>query len=377
MGKENHTSHQLSHLFNDQFTITSPHMQYLRDSNCREYIGYYSDCLLWDFGYLNSTINQRINAAVMTQRASGSPINIDVLITEIQGLLIPQLPKGLKSLYFNQTDFGNILSQTFLTKKNKNFLTLESTGLPFHLSGERITAINDYHNIEDFGDLERFLKDQKKNTAAFIIDPYIKEKGRLATPEEMASLLQFINKSGIPLIWIESSIGLGRTGQVFTTAYYNAKPDLLVYSGDLLGDRQIHLLATTRKYKKAITDQAPTLRPSDAGGLLMFKVLLESLVHDDMLLRIQSLGHRFLGKVRALDANTTETFLFRGVGLCLFLDFQKPGKAKDFQSFMASRGILVHCSQWRPSVVCLFPPFVLEDADVDTFIEGMMQFFVK
>ncbi|MGL4546477.1 hypothetical protein [Eubacterium aggregans] len=24
MGKENHTSHQLSHLFNDQFTINSP-----------------------------------------------------------------------------------------------------------------------------------------------------------------------------------------------------------------------------------------------------------------------------------------------------------------------------------------------------------------
>ncbi|SDX43942.1 aminotransferase class III-fold pyridoxal phosphate-dependent enzyme [Eubacterium barkeri] len=377
MGKENHIAQQLSHLFNDQFTITSPHMQYLRDSNSREYIGYYSDCLLWDFGYLNSTINHRINAAVMTQRASDSPINIDVLIAEIQGLLIPHLPKGFKSLYFNQTDFGDILSQTFLTTKKTNFLTLESTGLPLHLSGERITAINDCHNLEDFGDLERFLKDQKKNTAAFLIDPYIKEKGRLATPEEMASLLQFITQSGIPLIWIESSIGLGRTGQLFTAAYYNVKPDLLVYSGDLLGDRQIHLLATTRKYKKAIAAQAPTLRPGDAGSLLMFNVLLESLIQDDMLGRIQSLGHRFLGKVRALDANTTETFLFRGVGLCLFLDFQKPGRAKDFQNFMAARGILVHLSPWRPSVVCLFPPFILEDADVDTFIEGMMQFFLK
>jgi alanine-glyoxylate transaminase/(R)-3-amino-2-methylpropionate-pyruvate transaminase len=347
-------------------------MQTVTGQDGRTYISFYTRSLLDSCGYNNPEITRTINELIQAHSGSASPLNIDALIADIQTSLKAGLPKNLSRCFFNTSSFEAVLAQSLLTAKKDQILCLEAPSAPSR--SDAFIAINDQSDLTDFDALKDFLKDHKHRTAAFLLDPYLKGKGRLATREEIHALCQSISKAGVPLIWSDSSVGLGRCGTLFSFEHYDVKPDMVIFSAPLFGGRAVHFAAANRKLGKALDAQNLSLLPADAPNLVIFKVILDYFEEQNLLKSITALGVRFLGKTRALAASYGEAFRFHGSGLCLFLDLRSPKAAREFAAFMLQKGLLLRVSEARPSVITLFTPFILTDADADAFIEAMNQY---
>ncbi len=160
---------------------------------------------------------------------------------------------------------------------------------------------------------------------AFVINPYLKSQGRLLARDEMADLLMAVEKAGIPIIWDES--------------------------------RSFALL------------------PTDAPNLIMLRAILNEMATPEVLNQVTALGHRFTGKIRALEANTGNRFTLSGIGLCLFLDFKKEVIAQKYVAAMVKQGILCRTCPQCPHTVFIFPPLIISETDADTFIEATKAVF--
>lgn len=224
-------------------------------------------------------------------------------------------------------------------------------------------------HFADPGDLDavsRILADRR--VAGVFVEPVQGEGGvRPVAPEFLAGLREVCTDTGTPLVFDEIQTGLGRTGRRWRSAD-DTPPDVLLV-GKTLGGGVVPVSAVV--FAGSVIGTAAgdpvVLASSFAGGALAGRVgatVLELVGNEELLARIRRLGERTISGLRDRFADDPRIREVRGEGLMIGIETAAPEVAGNLVVEAARRDLLVSFCLSDPRVVRVYPPAVIDDADL-------------
>lgn len=215
------------------------------------------------------------------------------------------------------------------------------------------------------GDLAAIAPQVTERTAAVIVEPVQGLAGAvdLGAPY-LAALRARCDAVGAVLIFDEVQCGFGRVGAPYAAGLYGIMPDMLTTAKALGNGFPVAALLTSARVSATL--KIGLLGTTYGGGPLACAALLATIE------AIES--ERLLENVRGVSAYIRRTCLtgpvtaMQGEGFLLGLRTRQP--AKQVQAELLRRGILTGTAS-DPQVVRLLPPFILQEAHVDTLRQAL------
>ena len=215
------------------------------------------------------------------------------------------------------------------------------------------------------GDLAAIDAQVTERTAAVIVEPVQGLAGAvdLGAPY-LAALRARCDAVGAVLIFDEVQCGFGRVGAPYAAGLYGVMPDMLTTAKALGNGFPVAALLTSARVSATL--KIGLLGTTYGGGPLACAALLATIE------AIES--EQLLANVRRVSAHIRRTCLtgpvtaLQGEGFLLGLRTRRP--AKHVQAELLRRGILTGTAS-DPDVVRLLPPFILQEAHVDTLRQAL------
>ena len=215
------------------------------------------------------------------------------------------------------------------------------------------------------GDLAAIDAQVTERTAAVIVEPVQGLAGAvdLGAPY-LAALRARCDAVGAVLIFDEVQCGFGRVGAPYAAGLYGVMPDMLTTAKALGNGFPVAALLTSARVSATL--KIGLLGTTYGGGPLACAALLATIE------AIES--ERLLENVRRVSAHIRRTCLtgpvtaVQGEGFLLGLRTRRP--AKQVHAELLRRGILTGTAS-DPDVVRLLPPFILQEAHVDTLRQAL------
>jgi acetylornithine/succinyldiaminopimelate/putrescine aminotransferase len=212
--------------------------------------------------------------------------------------------------------------------------------------------------------------------AGAFIEPVQGEGGiRPITPEFLAELRRLCTETGTPLVLDEIQTGLGRCGRRWRSAD-DCPPDLLL-AGKILGGGLVPLAAVVLAGSVIGTSAADpvVLASSFAGGALaacVGETVVELVCDETLLARVDELGELARARLRAGLAHDPRVRDIRGEGLMIGIELADPAMAGHVVLEAAKRGLLISFCLSQPSVLRVYPPAVIERAELADGIDALV-----
>lgn len=228
-------------------------------------------------------------------------------------------------------------------------------------------AIGDLHTAEES------LASEK--VAALFVEPIQGEGGvRSLSPSFLLALRRLCTRTGTLLVLDEIQTGLGRCGSTWRSCG-DCEPDILL-AGKTLGGGLMPLAAVI--YSSACIAARETdpllLASTFAGGALAGRIgetVLEIVTAERFLAQVRETG----AKARAVLSDTLgesdHVVEVRGEGLMIGVAFRTPAFAGDVVMEALKRNLLVSFCLNDLSVVRVYPPAVIDDADLTRGIDRL------
>ena len=233
-------------------------------------------------------------------------------------------------------------------------------------------------NGSSFAELEKMLRENAGEIAAFIIEPIVQGAGgmRFYHPEYLLRLRKICDELSILLILDEIATGFGRSGKMFACEYAGVEPDIMCLGKALTGG-YVSFAATlaTDAVADAISEGVPGLfmhGPTFMGNPLACAAANASL---DL---IQKDG--LLGRIRSIEGILREGLSplvgskkvadVRVLGAIGVVELKKSVNMRKFQDALAARGVWL-----RPFGRLLYtmPPYITDDVDLKTITRAMVE----
>ena len=233
-------------------------------------------------------------------------------------------------------------------------------------------------NGSSFAELEKMLRENAGEIAAFIIEPIVQGAGgmRFYHPEYLLRLRKICDELSILLILDEIATGFGRSGKMFACEYAGVEPDIMCLGKALTGG-YVSFAATlaTDAVADAISEGVPGLfmhGPTFMGNPLACAAANASL---DL---IQKDG--LLGRIRRIEGILREGLSplvgskkvadVRALGAIGVVELKKSADMRKFQDALAARGVWL-----RPFGRLLYtmPPYITDDGDLKTIARAMVE----
>ena len=252
-------------------------------------------------------------------------------------------------------------------------------GLPVSFFAPRPEpAFGSEWNGSSFAELEKMLRENAGEIAAFIIEPIVQGAGgmRFYHPEYLLRLRKICDELSILLILDEIATGFGRSGKMFACEYAGVEPDIMCLGKALTGG-YVSFAATlaTDAVADAISEGVPGLfmhGPTFMGNPLACAAANASL---DL---IQKDG--LLGRIRRIEGILREGLSplvgskkvadVRALGAIGVVELKKSVDMRKFQDALAARGVWL-----RPFGRLLYtmPPYITDDGDLKTIARAMVE----
>ena len=215
------------------------------------------------------------------------------------------------------------------------------------------------------GDLAAIDAQVTERTAAVIVEPVQGLAGAvdLGAPY-LAALRARCDAVGAVLIFDEVQCGFGRVGAPYAAGLYGVMPDMLTTAKALGNGFPVAALLTSARVSATL--KIGLLGTTYGGGPLACAALLATIE------AIES--EQLLENVRRVSAHIRRTCLtgpvtaVQGEGFLLGLRTRRP--AKQVHAELLRRGVLTGTAS-DPDVVRLLPPFILQEAHVDTLRQAL------
>ncbi|MDN6400766.1 MAG: aminotransferase class III-fold pyridoxal phosphate-dependent enzyme, partial [Brachybacterium sp.] len=206
--------------------------------------------------------------------------------------------------------------------------------------------------------------------AAVFAEPIQGEAGvRPLSPEYLRALRRLTREHGTLLILDEVQTGVGRTGHWFAhQATEDLQPDVMTLAKGLGGGFPIGAVIS---YGPAVHDLLQSGQHgttfggnplASAAGLAVLGTILE----DDLLAHVRSVGAQFTSEVAALDHPLIDGV--RGAGLLLGIALRAP-LAKEVAAAALAAGFIVNAPD--ESTLRLAPPLIITDQQLATFTAAL------
>lgn len=224
----------------------------------------------------------------------------------------------------------------------------------------------------DAADLAAKISDR---TAAVVLEAVRTDCDAAIPPEDyFAEVRRLCDATGAKLISDEVVCGMGRTGHLWGCQYWDVEPDMLVTAKGFCGGVYPMSAVVTRPECLDFFGEAPyrtisSFGWSNIGARVSYAALEET---EKLLPRLGPLGDQIETGLRALQERFPALLTnVRRAGLIFALDFADDATGYSFLAQMFALGVLVVGSSQRMDIIKLYPPLILEDAEVHLYFERM------
>ncbi|HEX2195206.1 MAG TPA: aminotransferase class III-fold pyridoxal phosphate-dependent enzyme [Candidatus Limnocylindria bacterium] len=215
------------------------------------------------------------------------------------------------------------------------------------------------------------------DVAALLVEPILGEGGYVVPPDGfLPALREVADRHGILLIADEVQTGFGRTGRMWATEWYDARPDIVVTAKGLASGLPLSGMLARR----SLLDRFP---PGSHGGTYGGNAVacaaalatLDVIAAEGLLENARRQGDQLLAGIRRAAAGHPGVADVRGRGLMIGIEFADPTTLAPLPELARAllreafdrRLLLLTCGTWN-QVVRVIPPLVTTDAEVDSAV---------
>ena len=215
------------------------------------------------------------------------------------------------------------------------------------------------------------------DVAAFLVEPILGEGGYVIPPDGfLPALRELADQHGILLIADEVQSGMGRTGRMWATDWYDARPDIVVMAKGIASGVPLSGIMARRE----LLDR---FGPGSHGGTYGGNAVacaaavatLDVIESEGLLANASRQGGRLLAGIREAAAGHGCVAEVRGRGLMIGIEFAqgpeltpRPDLAKGILHEAFERKLLLLSCGTYGQVVRVIPPLVTTDEEVETAI---------
>lgn len=217
----------------------------------------------------------------------------------------------------------------------------------------------------------------RRNIAALFVEPVQGEGGIRPIPQEtLKAIGELCRSTGTLFVLDEIQCGLGRCGRVWRSAC-DAVPDILL-AGKTMGGGLVPLSAAVFSRDtvgKAASDPL-SYASSFAGGALACSIgraVLSVVTNETFLSEVETKGKSFRKKLVTSLGNTPGVIDVRGEGLMIGIELKNAALSGYTIKEAAARGLLISFCLSQPSILRVYPPATVEEADLKLASEILAQ----
>ena len=226
------------------------------------------------------------------------------------------------------------------------------------------------HLQAEFGDIDSVRALADESVAAIILEPIQSMAGvRTATPEFFRSLKELCDDRGIILIYDEVQTGVGRTGEWFfagSKAGGGVVPDIITLAKSLGSGIPVGACLVSEKVAAHIKEN--DLGTTFGGGMIAMAAVtatLEVIQKESLLENVKKVESHLRDRVTEIP----QVKGVRGLGFLLGLEFAE--NSASIHKGLLERNVITGTSS-DPKVLRLLPPLCLTTAEVDLFVDVLM-----
>ena len=370
--------------------------------------------LLGGFGMFNvGRNNPRVRQAIVDAMELEVPNAVQLGVSTLPGLLAEALlaraPTGLGKVLFTSSGTEAVEAAVKLARVAVGRPRVLSAEHGFHGLTLGSLSLNGNPEFADrfgpllpgcdkvpWGDLPALERELARGDVALLVLEPVQGKGaNLPAPGYLEGAQELCRRHGTLFCVDEVQTGLGRTGRFLALEHWGLEPDLVTVSKSLSGGfipsgallmRDEVFFAVFDSLEHAVS-HGSTFAPNDfamAAGL----ATLAELDDQQLVVRSAQLGERLLERTRPLVERFDVVKEVRGLGLMWAIEFQEPAQGR--RSFrllervhpglfsqlvvvplFRDHRILCQVAGHNMNVIKILPPLVLDEADVDWFVEGL------
>jgi 4-aminobutyrate aminotransferase len=215
------------------------------------------------------------------------------------------------------------------------------------------------------------------DVAAFLVEPILGEGGYVVPPDGfLPALRQLADQHGILLIADEVQSGMGRTGRMWATDWYDVRPDIVVMAKGIASGMPLSGIMARRELLDRL---GPGAHGGTYGGNAVAcaaaVATLDVIESEGLLDNAARQGERLLAGIREAAQGHGCVAEVRGRGLMIGIEFAqgpgltpRPDLAKGILHEAFDRKLLLLTCGTYGQVVRVIPPLVTTDDEVETAI---------
>lgn len=221
---------------------------------------------------------------------------------------------------------------------------------------------------------------------AILLEPIQNLGGYIVPPSGfLRELRQLCNHYDVLLILDELFTGFGRTGYWLAMDYENIIADIVCIGKGMTGGIPCSACIADHSIMSAlISDQIMNLHGHTFSGnpiaCTAIATTIDVLRSENLIDRARNLGERLTQQVLQICEKSPHVGDVRGRGASVAIEFVKDRQSKERDPFLAlqvmaqflTRGVItLIVGLPYPNVLCLYPPFVITDRQVDYVLEAL------
>ncbi len=230
--------------------------------------------------------------------------------------------------------------------------------------------------IKCVNEVEKIIKKNPRNIAAFITESIHGNGGIQVPPKEYFSKLQkILTKHGVLLIVDEAQTGFCRTGKKFGYQHFGIKPDILTVCKALGNGLPISAFITTDNIANSY--QKPGA--STFGGNLVCAesalATLEFIKNNKLEQNAKKLGSQLKIKLHKLKNKHPLISSIRGIGLMWGIEFKRKNKQPASEELdriledLKDHGVLAGKTGPNRNVLTLMPPLIITEKEIKLLVK--------
>jgi putrescine aminotransferase len=228
----------------------------------------------------------------------------------------------------------------------------------------------------EFGKIEELYKIKDNEVGAILIEPIQHDAGVKIPPwGYLKQVRKLCDEKNIILILDEVITGIGKTGYMFASEYFQIVPDILVIGKSLgAGLIPIGAIITKKSLWQRFGLSFPMSATSYGGNSLACRAAIETikfLQDNDILDSVRNKELILSEQLNKLSSQYPDIILsISGIGLMFGLEITNKNIASRIVRNMIENNIIVYQSFGNANIIMVEPPLVISFGQISKIIEG-------
>lgn len=223
-----------------------------------------------------------------------------------------------------------------------------------------------------FDDLDTVKKvaDKDRDVVAVLVEP-IQGEGGINIPHAgyLERLRELCDLNGWLLMVDEIQTGMGRTGNWFAFQHHHISPDVITIAKALGNGIPIGACLARGSAGDMLTAGSHgTTFGGNPFACRAALTVIDEIERNQLVQRAGELGHRILSNLQQQLSGEPRIVSFRGRGLMMALEFDRP--CAQLVSISLDQGLLINVT--ADNVVRLLPPFILSNDEADLLVQKLV-----